>query len=233
VRPKRRLCVAYRQLCAAAFVMFGLSVACGGGTASSAVDPNVDDPSPPSADDPPPSSSDDSPPSSDDSPPSNPDTPPGNTDSPGGGGGRIQQLCESACEVLERLSDCPDGMEIDPMSREVCDNGGCSMAVDPGEQVECLDQLEGLFGCIARLPDVCMPSQEQAMVCLGEVEAFSDCAEDVDPDPVDPDPVDPDPQTCMAPSCNCGGEACAECFCENADLGADALEFCADVCPMP
>jgi hypothetical protein len=220
--------VAYRQLCAVAFVMLGFAgVACGGNTSGTAADPGPSDGAPPSADDQPPTSSDQVPPSSDDAPPSSADTPPGSADD---GGGRIRRLCESACQVLEALSECEDGMQIDPMSTEVCRNGGCSMAVDPGVQIPCLDQLEGLFGCIARLPNVCMPTEEQQMVCAAQVESFSECAEEQEPPNPDPDP---DPPTCMAPSCNCGGEACAECFCENADLtGAELLEFCADECPM-
>lgn len=225
--------MAYRQLCAVAFLMLGFAgVACGGNTSASAADPTPSDDAPPSADDQPPSNSDQVPPSADDQPPSSSDTPPSSPDSPGGGGGRIQQLCEDACVVLGRLSECEDGPEIDPMSNEVCRNGGCSMAVDPGVEVPCLDQLEGLFGCIARLPNVCMPTQEQQEVCADQVEAFSECAEDQEPPNPDPDP-DPDPPNCMPPSCNCSGEACSECLCENADLGAEALQFCSDVCPMP
>jgi len=209
--------------------MFGFAgVACGGNTSGTAADPGPSDGAPPSADDQPPSSSDQAPPSSDDAPPSSADTPPGSADSPGVGG-RLRQLCEDACQVLGRLSQCPEGMDIE--GSEVCDNGGCAMAMDPGVEIQCLDQIEGLFACIARLPDICMPTEEQAMVCLDQVEAFSQCAETIEPN--EPDPQDPDPPTCMAPSCNCGGEACAECFCENADLtGADLLDACADACPM-
>src|SRR5688572_2368938 len=112
--------------------MFGLvSVACGGDTTGTAAQAGPSDGAPPSAEDPPPSSSDDSPPSSEDSPPASADTPPGSSDSPGGSGGRIQQLCEDACRVLDQLAQCP-GAEPQPMSQEVCRNGGCSMAVDPG-----------------------------------------------------------------------------------------------------
>lgn len=222
--------MAYRQLYAVAFLMLGMAgVACGGDTTGSAAAPGPSDDAPPSADDQPPSSADDAPPSADDAPPSGADAPPGGADSPGSGG-RIQQLCEDACQLLEHLAQCPQGMEIDGMSLEVCRSGGCSMAVDPGVEVQCLAELEGLFGCVANLPNVCMPSQEQAMACLDQVKSFSECAVDIEPS--DPDP-DPDPPTCMAPSCNCGGQACAECYCENADLaGADLLAFCADVCPM-
>jgi hypothetical protein len=218
--------VAYRQLCAVAFVMFGLAGGgCGGNTAGSASGPDTSDDAPPSADDPAPSGSDDSPPSSDDSPPSSPDTPPSSPDSPpGGGGGRIQQLCEQACELLDSLSECPDFEP--PMGQDVCDSGACSMAVDPGVDIPCLNQLEGLFACVNRIPNVCMPSEQQAQVCRAEAEAFGECAEDVEPPDTDPDPV-PNPNAMCGADCQDCPTPFSECVCVNPDLTpAEALEFC-------
>jgi hypothetical protein len=206
--------------------MFGLAGGgCGGNTAGSAGGPDTNDAAPPSADDPAPRGADDTPPSSDDAPPSSADTPPSSADTPpGGGGGRIQRLCEDACRLLDSLSECP---EFDPpMGQDVCDRGACAMAVDPGVDIPCLDQLEGLFGCVSRLPNVCMPSQAQAEICASEVEAFGECAEDIEPDT---DPV-PNPNGMCTADCQRCPTPCNECLCENADLGVEALEFCSDEC---
>jgi hypothetical protein len=227
--PEEEACVAYRQLCAVAFVMFGLvGVACGGDTTGSAAQPGPGDGAPPSADDAPPSSSDEAPPSSDDAPPSSADTPPGSADSPGGNGGRIQQLCEDACRVLEQISQCP-GNELDPMTRQACDSGACAMAIDPAVPIPCLDQIESLFDCFTRLPNVCMPTEQQAQQCVAELESFSQCAEQQEPPVIDEPPQGP---ICDATAeCQRCPDDCSECLCDNADLGADALTFCSDVCP--
>ena len=217
--------MAYRQLCAVALVTFGLlGVGCAGNSGGSAADPAPSDEAPPSADDTPPSGSEDAPPSSDDAPPSSSETPPGSADNHGG---RIRQLCESACQVIDKIRECvPDGMGV--MGGEVCSNGGCSMAVDPGVMIPCIDQIEAMFGCIAGLPDVCV--DEQAEQCTDEVQAYQACVgEEPGPGPgPGPDPND----ECM-PETGCFecADTCDECLCDNAELGEDAAaELCLTEC---
>jgi hypothetical protein len=205
-------------------VFLGLTgVACGGNTLGTQDSPPSNDGTPPSADDSPPGSADDPPSNSDDTPPtSSDDTPPGGADAPPGGG-RLQQLCEDACKVLAALSEC-DAEGVDVMTDEICENDGCAAAAEaPATEVPCLDQIEALFGCIANLPDVCMPTEQQAEQCRDDVEAFSECAEQQEP-------IDqPNPAEMCTPAgdCECPTE-CASCFCENP--GAAGSDACTDIC---
>lgn len=218
--------MAYRQFRAAAFVVFAVVVAgCGGNSIGGDGAPSTNDSVPPSADDPPPNSADDSPPSSDDAPPSADDAPPSNPEAPAGGGGRLQRLCEDACRVLENLAECEGGDELDPMATEICRNNGCAAAAEaPPAEIPCIDQIEGLFGCFADLSDTCMPTEEQAQECLDEAEAFSECADDVDPGQ-EPDPPNQGNTCTEEDFCQCDS-LCDTCRCSNADNTSQCDALC-------
>jgi hypothetical protein len=201
--------------------------ACGGNSSGGGDTPVTNDSVPPSADDPPPTSADDSPPSADDLPPSADDPPSGNPDTPpgGGGGGRLQRLCETACDVLAAASECADEEPLDPMVRQICENDGCAAAA--AEQVDissaCLDAIEGFYACFADLSDVCMPSESEAQACLEQLEGFEACEDDSEPNP--PNPM----QRCtVEQGCDCP-TPCAECMC----FTDNDAELCADECPVP
>jgi hypothetical protein len=115
------------------------------------------------------------------------------------------------------------------MAEQLCRNGGCAMAAEPAQAVPCLTELESFFGCFASIPNICTPTEEELEDCLEDADEFAECSAGAGP-VVDDPPDPPDPQTCMPPSCNCNDEPCAECYCENSELGAEVLEFCADVC---
>lgn len=220
--------MAYRQLCAAAFVVFvTVAAGCSGNTTGGDGAPTPDDSVPPSADDSPPNSADDSPPSADDEPDNADDGPSRSPDAPAGGGGRLQRLCEDACRVLENLSECEDGDELDPMVSEVCENNGCAAAAQaPPAEIPCIDQIEALFGCFADLSDVCMPTQAQAQACLDEAESFGDCARDVDPGQnPDPDPPNTGDMCTEENFCQCDS-VCETCQCSNPDEPAQCDALC-------
>lgn len=212
--------MAYRQLGALAFVMLGWAgAACGGETGSGPAVPETADEAP--------GSPDGAPPSADGAPPSSTEAPPVSAD-----GDQLQQLCEEACDVFAAIADCPGAMaEFD--GRSLCEDNACATAAAPAGPVPCLNEIEGLFRCVASLPDICMPSEEQAAQCLDEVESFSGCVGSVEPGDTNGEPSTPNPSgICQPDTCNDCPTACTECTCENADLGADVLEACAEECGL-
>lgn len=232
--------MALRKLFAVAMVLGGtLAVGCGGTTGKSAFDP-VDDDAPSNTDQPPanpdqPSGSDDRPPSS------NPDRPPSNPDSPGGG--RIQELCDKLCEVVDR---CDTGMNMgDAEVGELCGMGFCTIPAGTPVQVPCLDEIIGLFDCALSLPNLCAADgspQDEAnqRVCQDSLESFGTCFEvEYEPPTDNPDPGDDDDdnppvgQTCTPTGgCqNCASD-CLSCYCQIADDEMPDQTMCTEAC-MP
>jgi hypothetical protein len=237
--------VALRKLFAVAMVLGGtLAVGCGGATGKSAFDP-IDDEAPNNATDQPPANTDQPSGSTDRPPSSNPDRPPGNPDSPGGG--RIQELCDKLCEVVDR---CDTGMNMgDAEVGELCGMGFCTIPVGTPVTVPCLDEIIGLFDCALSLPNLCAAdgsAQDEAnqRVCQDSLQSFGTCFETEyqppvtgNPDDDDDDDGDPPTQMSCTPAGGCQGCAseCLSCYCQIADDPMPDQMACVDACapPMP
>jgi hypothetical protein len=144
----RRLCVAYRQLCAVTFAAIGLlCAACSGGPGGAVASSNKDR-APSNADQPPSNAADQAPSNSDQAPTTSTDAPPSNPDAPAGnGGGSLGALCREFCESLQGFSDrCGGGAEGD-----LCDASDCQVPAgypcgpETAEVFQCLiDNLDNL-----------------------------------------------------------------------------------------
>jgi hypothetical protein len=235
--------VALRKLFAVALVLGGtLAVGCGGATGKSAFEP-VDDEPPANTEQPAlnpdrPSSNTDRPPSS------NPDRPPSNPDSPGGG--RIQELCDQLCELVDR---CDTGMNMgDAEVGELCGMGFCTIPAGTPVQVPCLDEIVGLFDCALSLPNLCAAegsSQAAANqeACRDSLQTFGTCFENEYKPPVtenpgsddDEDDDTPPAQSTCTPGGDCLGCAsdCLTCYCQIADQPTPDPMACNDACMLP
>lgn len=236
--------MALRNFVVVAMVLGGtLAIGCGGATGKSSFDP-VDDDAPASTDQPPtnldqPSGSTDRPPSS------NPDRPPSNPDSPGGG--RIQELCDKLCAVVDR---CDIGMNMgDAEVGDLCEMGFCAIPAGTAVQVPCLDEIVGLFDCALSLPNLCAAegsSQAAAnqQACRDSLEGFGTCIENEYGTPIDnpgtddddgDDDGDPPVQQSCTPAGGCQGCAsdCLSCYCQIADDPTPDQMSCVEACMLP
>jgi hypothetical protein len=236
--------VALRKLFAVAMVLGGtLAVGCGGATGKSAFDP-VDDEPPNNATDQPPANPDRPSGNTDRPPSSNPDRPPSNPDSPGGG--RIQELCDKLCQVVDR---CDTGMNMgDTDVGALCEMGFCTIPAGTPVQVPCLDEIIGLFDCALSLPDLCAAedsSQAAAnqQACRDPFEGFGTCFENEYGTPIDnpgdDDGDDDDDEPPTQASCtqaggcqNCASD-CLSCYCQIADDATPDPMECNEECMLP
>jgi hypothetical protein len=194
-RAEKEACVALRKLFAVAIVLGGsLAVGCGGASGKSAYDPDADQEAPNTAGDHPPNNAGDSPSADTDRPPSNTDRPASNPDAVGGG--RLKELCNKLCELVDR---CSSGTMMDESMdlADVCANDGCNQ-IPPGAeaQIPCLQESLDLFDCILGLPNLCLDEDTEqggaeVEVCSDAVKASSDCAEQNAPPTMRPDDDNP------------------------------------------
>jgi hypothetical protein len=215
---KRRLYVAYRQLCAVTFAVLGwVTVGCGSGSGAVAVADVTEDQPPANPDRPTNNASDRT--SNPDQPPANPDQPPSDPDglpSTGGGGGNAEALCRAFCDSIEG-KDCTGQSGLGGAVRFLC-NSGCVLSAE--DQV-CANEIAQAISCISGISTICTDdfNDDQRDVCKREFDAVEACEEAHEP------PDDNVPPCSTAGGCECGNDACDTCRCQ-AGTNVEALAAC-------
>jgi hypothetical protein len=214
---KRRLCVAYRQLCAVTLAVLGwLTVGCGSGSGAVAVPDVTEDQPPANPDRPVNNASDRS--SNADQPPANPDQPPSDSNglpSTGGGGGNAEALCQTFCQSIQG-KDCTGAGGLNGAVRFLC-NSGCVLSA---EEQACASEIAQAISCISGISTICTDdfNQDQRDVCKDSFDAVDACGE------AHQQPDDNAPSCTDDGGCACD-DPCATCRC-NAGTDLQALAAC-------
>lgn len=203
-------------------LLLGVAAACGGTTGKATYDADGDQP--PANEDQPPKSSD-QPGNSYDRPPGSSERPPSNPGAPGGGGGRLQSLCNKLCELVD---SCDLG-DMGGLEGGLCAEGACLLPAEAETQAPCVNEAIDFLDCILGLGNLCSddgPSEASLGRCQQSIEAAQRCQGNYEP-PDDDDPVPNPTEGQCAPSLGCENclNACTECLCE-ANGDADASTEC-------
>jgi hypothetical protein len=236
--------VAYRKLFGVALVALGaLAAGCGGGEGRNVVDADDDGSLPPVSDDQAPwnpdrprTNGDQAAPSSD-QPSRNPDQP----DSPGGvvsgGGGSLEDLCETVCAAAQACNDTDTGEGIQNLCSTACTiPEGATAPTSP-----CQRELVSLLGCAfdasgGQCPTEANEAALQAQ-CADAGRAYTGClqaVDDGDDNDNDPEPMPAEGNCTKAGGCQNCPNACATCACA-ATGNQEATVTClmSDACTNP